>query len=118
VGAFVADISIPSLGSFSWWWIALLLTCAVAFSVAYLLAAYVEIGRYVLVMGLVGGGPLLGIVFGLSLLSLADPEPGCTEECYGRFFVGLLAALGVILWEVGVAIGCFVRYLRVRRTRG
>ena len=119
MGGIVADVSIPWLGSFSWWWVALLLTCAVGYSVPYLLAVHVRegLGRDLTIFGLVGGGPLLGIAFGSLLLNFADPEPGCTEECYGRFVVMLLAALGVILWEAGVAIGCLVRYLKGRRMR-
>ena len=119
MGEIVADVSLPWLGSFSWWWVGLFLTCAVGYSVPFLLAAYVGagLGCDLMLFGLVGGGPVLGTVFGSTLLGLADPEPGCTEECYGRFVVMLLAAHGVILWEAGVAIGCLVRYLKGRRMR-
>jgi hypothetical protein len=56
-------------------------------------------------------GPFLALVYAELLGAIADPEPGYTQECWDRLGLALLAALGLIAWELGLAIGCLHRYV-------
>src|SRR5215210_1720471 len=89
-----------------WWSAGLLLTCLVGFGVPYVLAASVGrvgIKRDVMLMVLAFAGPFVGFVYASILGAVADPDPGCTQECWDRLGLLLLAALGFVMWEIGLA---------------
>ncbi len=101
-----------------WWSAGLWLTTVVGFGVPYFLAARVGqtgIKRDVMLLCLVFAGPALAFIYGEILGAVADPEPGCTEECWGRLGLAALAGLALVVWEAGVCFGCLNRYVRGRR---
>jgi hypothetical protein len=91
----------------------------VGFAVPFLIADHFgrtdSWSRSLMLFAVIGGGPLLAIAYGELLLAFANPEPGCTEECWGQFGLMVLALLGGIVWEAGVAFGGLHRYFRTRR---
>lgn len=102
-----------------WWSVGLVLTCAIGYGIPYYIAVHTgePDARWAgpnRLLGLLFGGPGLAVVYGVVLLLVADPEPACTEECWGRLGLGALALLGLIAWEVGLFAGCFGRYLHSR----
>ena|SRR5438067_2404380 len=102
-----------------WWSAGLVLTCCVGFAVPYAVAASAgRIGtdrNLTLVVLAVFVGPLLAFVYGAILEAVADPEPGCIEECWGRLGLAAFAVLGAVVWEVGLGAGSLHRFLKSRR---
>jgi hypothetical protein len=100
-----------------WWSAGLWLTAILGFGVPYIVAAYAgrtQLSRDLLLFGLVGAGPLVGLVLYGVLLAVADPDPGCTEECWGRLGLVFVATLGSVMWELGVFFGWARRFFRRR----
>jgi hypothetical protein len=71
--------------------------------------------RDVTLLCLIFAGPALAFIYGEILGTVADPDPGCTEECWSRLGLAALAALGFVVWEVGLCLGCINRYVRSKR---
>ncbi len=101
-----------------WWSVGLVLTSLVGYGAPYFWAARIGetgIKRDVTLFVLILAGPLLAFVYLEILGAVADPEPGCIEECWGRLGLGALAVLGFIAWEAGLAFGCLRRFMKSRR---
>ena len=87
-----------------WWSLGIWLSILVGSSVPYVLAQLGPTGMRsdLTIFILVGFGPLGAIFLFEILAAVADPEPACTEECWGRAWLGLIALIGFVAWEFGV----------------
>jgi hypothetical protein len=51
------------------------------------------------------------------LSAVEDSGPACSQECWGRVWLALIAAIGFVTWELGAFAGLARRVFRDRRFR-
>ena len=91
-----------------WWSVGMLVPTSLTFAFLYFCALRIRSGPTL--AGLFFVGPLVaGGYFGL-LLAFADPDPGCTQECWGRLGLAYIAGLVLASWEAGLLIGTIYRF--------
>ena len=91
-----------------WWSGGMLVPTSLTFAFLYFCALRIRSG--LTLAGLFFVGPLVaGGYFGL-LLAFADPDPGCTQECWGRLGLAYIAGLVLASWEAGLLIGTIYRF--------
>jgi len=109
----VGDVFFRSGG----WSIGVWLTAVIGFGAAYLSAVYLgHLGRGAIWVLFVFGAPIAAMIFSWILIATVDPEPGCTEECWGRLWLVVVAGIGLLGWFVGLIAGGVHRLLD-RRSR-
>jgi hypothetical protein len=86
-----------------WWSVATWLAFIVASASA--VAVLVRYPNELTAGLLVAAGPIAAMMLIGALQAVADPDPGCTSECYGRL-VFLGPAGGLLLgWAIGLVVG-------------
>jgi hypothetical protein len=99
-----------------WWSIATWLSVVVGFGIPFVVAGLGRPGtrRDVTMFFLVGFGPVGAVLLFQLLLAVADPDPGCTQECWGRLGLAWVVGVALVMWELGVFFGWVRRVVRER----